>query len=41
MTERRVSDTKSRTIKYQNRNYPDNFDYYIMQARAQVYSMIT
>lgn len=36
MTERRVSDTKSRTIKYQNRNYPDNFDYYIMQARAQV-----
>lgn len=36
MTEKRVSDTRSRTLKYQNRHYPDNFDFYIMQARAQV-----
>ena len=36
MTERRVSDTKSRTIKYQDQDFPDRFDFYIMQARAQV-----
>lgn len=36
MTERRVSDTKSRTLKYQDNEYRDNFDFYIMQARAQV-----
>ena len=36
MTEKRVSDTRSRALKYQNRHYPDNFDYYIMQARAQL-----
>ena len=36
MTEKRVSDTRSRTLKYQNRHYPDNFDFYIMQARTQV-----
>ena len=36
MTEKRVSDTRSRALKYQHRHYPDNFDYYIMQARTQV-----
>ena len=36
MTEKRVSDTRSRALKYQNRHYPDNFDFYMMQARAQV-----
>jgi predicted Zn-dependent protease len=36
MTEKRVSDTRSRALKYQHRHYPDNFDYYIMQARSQV-----
>ena len=36
MTEKRVSDTRSRALKYQTRHYPDNFDFYMMQARAQV-----
>jgi predicted Zn-dependent protease len=36
MTERRVSDSKTRTIKYQDQDFPDSFDFYIMQARAQV-----
>jgi predicted Zn-dependent protease len=36
MTEKRVSDTRSRALKYQDKHYPDNFDFYIMQARALV-----
>jgi predicted Zn-dependent protease len=36
LTERRVSDTRSRALKYQTRQYPDNADFYFMQARAQV-----
>jgi predicted Zn-dependent protease len=36
LTEKRVTDTRSRALKYLNRHYPDNFDFYIMQARAKV-----
>lgn len=36
MTEKRVSDTRSRALKYQKRHYPENFDFYIMQARVLV-----
>ncbi|MDG1694028.1 MAG: M48 family metalloprotease [Porticoccaceae bacterium] len=36
ITQKRVSDTRSRTLKYQNRHYPDNYDFYIMRARTQV-----
>lgn len=36
LTESRVSDTRSRALKYQNRQYPDNADFHFMQARAQV-----
>ena len=36
ITERRVSDTKSRTLNISQQHYPDNFDYYIMQARVRI-----
>ena len=36
ISERRVTDARARTFSIQNRHYPDNPDYYLMQARAQV-----
>ena len=36
ITERRVADTRSRTLEYKNHHYPDNSDFYIMKARTQV-----
>jgi predicted Zn-dependent protease len=36
VTERRVADTRARTLSEKTRHYPDNSDYYIMQARAAV-----
>ena len=36
VTEKRVSDTRSRTYNVKKQHYPDNFDFYIMQARVQI-----
>lgn len=36
VTERRVADTRARTLTDKTRHYPDSTDYYIMQARAAV-----
>lgn len=36
ISERRVTDTRARTFSNQNRHYPDNPDFYLMQARAMV-----
>ena len=36
VTEKRVADTRARTFSNQQRHYPDNAEFYIMQARAQV-----
>jgi predicted Zn-dependent protease len=36
VTERRVADTRARTISAKKRHYPESSDYFIMQARAAV-----
>jgi predicted Zn-dependent protease len=36
VTERRVADTRARTISVKTRHYPESSDYFIMQARAAV-----
>jgi predicted Zn-dependent protease len=36
VTERRVADTRARTISAKTRHYPESSDYFIMQARAAV-----
>ena len=36
VTERRVADTRARTISANTRHYPESSDYFIMQARAAV-----
>ena len=36
VTERRVADTRARTISAATRHYPENSNYYLMQARAAV-----
>lgn len=36
ITERRVSDTRARTFTATQKHYPDNFDFYIMQARVKI-----
>jgi predicted Zn-dependent protease len=36
VTERRVADTRARTISTATRHYPENSNYYFMQARAAV-----
>ena len=36
VTEKRIADTRARTFSSQQRHYPDNTEFYIMQARAQV-----
>ena len=36
VTERRIADSKARTFNMQERHYPDNPEYYLLQARAKV-----
>ena len=36
VTERRVADTRARTLKEKKRHYPDSPDYYLMQARTAI-----
>ena len=36
VTERRIADSRARTFNMQERHYPDNPEYYLLQARAKV-----